>query len=156
MWRRGADTGRWQSMIGQNMLECQLRRLGVYGADKTSSSHPNVDESFKFCEYGQRTLNGDSHGWVDGMLLHITILTNFRDGAKQSHLRSLQSFPLDFSFVLTGFLFVTMSLRQGLLSLALILFINVSRPRCGLSSICEGRANGQIFCNWPRLHKPWH
>ncbi|PON50008.1 hypothetical protein PanWU01x14_226450 [Parasponia andersonii] len=103
MWRRGADTGRWQSMVGQNMLECQLRKLGVYGADKTSSSHPNVDESFKFCEMG---------GWN---ALARYYLTNFRDGAKQSHLRSLQSFPLDFSFALTGFLFVTMSLRQVLL-----------------------------------------
>ncbi|KAE9607833.1 putative phosphatidylinositol-3,4-bisphosphate 4-phosphatase [Lupinus albus] len=36
-----------QSMIGRNMLECQLRRLGVFGAKETISSHPNLDDSFK-------------------------------------------------------------------------------------------------------------
>ena len=33
------------------MLESQLRRLGVFGAEETISSHPNFDESFKFCAY---------------------------------------------------------------------------------------------------------
>ncbi|KAG4386597.1 hypothetical protein GLYMA_11G085100v4 [Glycine max] len=36
-----------QSMIGRNMLEYQLRRLGVFGAEETISSHPNLDENFK-------------------------------------------------------------------------------------------------------------
>lgn len=40
-----------QSMIGRNMLECQLRRLGVFGGDETISSHPNFDENFKISEY---------------------------------------------------------------------------------------------------------
>lgn len=38
-------------MIGRKMLESQLRRLGVFGAEETISSHPNFDESFKFCEF---------------------------------------------------------------------------------------------------------
>lgn len=39
-----------QSMIGRNMLEYQLRRLGVFGAEETISSHANLDESFKICK----------------------------------------------------------------------------------------------------------
>lgn len=33
------------------MLEYQLRRLGVFGAEETISSHPKFDDSFKVCEY---------------------------------------------------------------------------------------------------------
>lgn len=32
------------------MLEYQLRRLGVFGAEETISSHPNLDERFKICK----------------------------------------------------------------------------------------------------------
>lgn len=39
-----------QSMIGRNMLECQLRRLGAFGSDETISSHPDFDEKFKISE----------------------------------------------------------------------------------------------------------
>ncbi|KAI9077356.1 hypothetical protein K1719_040669 [Acacia pycnantha] len=35
-----------QSMIGRNMLEFQLRRLGVFEAEETITSHPNLDEKF--------------------------------------------------------------------------------------------------------------
>lgn len=34
-------------MIGRNMLEFQLRRLGVFGAEETITLHPNLDEHFK-------------------------------------------------------------------------------------------------------------
>uniref|UniRef100_A0A2P2M2E0 Phosphoinositide phosphatase family protein n=1 Tax=Rhizophora mucronata TaxID=61149 RepID=A0A2P2M2E0_RHIMU len=36
-----------QSMIGRRMLELQLRRIGVFNANETISSYPNLDESFK-------------------------------------------------------------------------------------------------------------
>ncbi|CAL2274216.1 unnamed protein product [Prunus armeniaca] len=36
-----------QSMIARNMLEGQLRRLGIFAAEETISSHPNLDECFK-------------------------------------------------------------------------------------------------------------
>lgn len=36
-----------QSMIGRNMLEFQLKRLGVFGAEETIDLHPNLDENFK-------------------------------------------------------------------------------------------------------------
>nr|GMD15018.1 phosphoinositide phosphatase SAC6-like [Ipomoea batatas] len=38
------------SMIGQKMLEFQLRRLGVFNAEETISKHPNLDENFKICK----------------------------------------------------------------------------------------------------------
>ena len=38
-------------MIGQKMLEFQLRRIGVFDAEESISSHPNFDENFKICEY---------------------------------------------------------------------------------------------------------
>lgn len=37
-------------MIARKMLESQLRRLGIFGAEETISSHPNLDESFKISE----------------------------------------------------------------------------------------------------------
>ncbi|GLT39343.1 hypothetical protein SLA2020_135410 [Shorea laevis] len=36
-----------QSMIGRRMLELQLRRIGIFSAKETISSHPNFDDSFK-------------------------------------------------------------------------------------------------------------
>lgn len=38
-----------QSMIGRKMLELQLRRIGVFGAEEVISSHPNFDERYKIC-----------------------------------------------------------------------------------------------------------
>ena len=32
------------------MLELQLRRIGVFGAEETISSHPNFDERYKICQ----------------------------------------------------------------------------------------------------------
>ncbi|XP_050101870.1 phosphoinositide phosphatase SAC7-like isoform X4 [Malus sylvestris] len=40
-----------QSMIARNMLECQLRRLGIFAAEETIKSHPKLDECFRVCEY---------------------------------------------------------------------------------------------------------
>lgn len=38
-------------MIGRKMMELQLRRIGVFDAEETISSHPNFDENFKICEF---------------------------------------------------------------------------------------------------------
>jgi len=38
-----------QSMIGRTMLEFQLRRIGIFGAEETISSHPNLDDKYKIC-----------------------------------------------------------------------------------------------------------
>jgi hypothetical protein len=187
-----------QSMIGRKMLEYQLRRLGVFGAEETISSHPNFDESFKilwanhgdeislqysgtpalkgdFVRYGQRTIQGIlKDGW-NSLLRYY--LNNFCDGTKQDAIDLLQghyivsvgrdmtpssqkggleavaSFPLALSLVLTGFLFATMSLRQGRYELRHFFF---SFMWASLSVVLAVfvRANGRIFCNRPRLHKP--
>ncbi|KAG5034776.1 hypothetical protein JHK87_009686 [Glycine soja] len=80
-----------QSMIGRNMLEYQLRRLGVFGAEETISSHPNLDENFKilwanhgddisiqysgtpalkgdFVRFGHRTIQGILQDGVNALL----------------------------------------------------------------------------------------
>lgn len=33
------------------MLELQLRRIGVFSAEETISSHTNLDEKYKICKY---------------------------------------------------------------------------------------------------------
>ncbi|XP_021753551.1 phosphoinositide phosphatase SAC7-like isoform X2 [Chenopodium quinoa] len=93
-----------QSMIGRKMLEMQLRRIGVFGAEETISSHPKFDENFKilwanhgdnvsiqysgtpalkgdYVRYGKRTFEGIlNDGWN---ALSRYYLNNFCDGTKQ-------------------------------------------------------------------------
>ncbi|KAL3527288.1 hypothetical protein ACH5RR_011944 [Cinchona calisaya] len=100
-----------QSMIGQKMMEFQLRRLGIFYAEETISTHPNFDESFKilwanhgddisiqysgtpalkgdFVRYGQRTIQGIlKDGWNALMRYY---LNNFCDGTKQDATDLLQ------------------------------------------------------------------
>ncbi|XP_010550496.1 PREDICTED: phosphoinositide phosphatase SAC6 isoform X2 [Tarenaya hassleriana] len=100
-----------QSMIGRKMLEFQLKRLGVFGAEETISSHPNFDECYKilwanhgddisiqysgtpalkgdFVRYGQRTVQGIlNDGWNALMRYY---LNNFADGTKQDAIDLLQ------------------------------------------------------------------
>lgn len=100
-----------QSMIGRKMLEYQLRRLGVFGAEATISLHPNFDEKFKilwanhgddisiqysgtpalkgdFVRYGQRSIHGIlKDGWNS---LARYYLNNFSDGTKQDAIDLLQ------------------------------------------------------------------
>ncbi|XP_020207836.1 phosphoinositide phosphatase SAC6 isoform X1 [Cajanus cajan] len=100
-----------QSMIGRNMLECQLRRLGVFGAEETICSHPNLDEKYKilwadhgddistqytgtpalkgdFVRFGHRTIQGIlNDGWNALMRYY---LNNFCDGTKQDAIDLLQ------------------------------------------------------------------
>ncbi|KAM5546960.1 phosphoinositide phosphatase SAC6 [Rosa sericea] len=187
-----------QSMIGRNMLECQLRRLGIFAAEETISSHPNLDECFKilwadhgddvsiqysgtpalkgdFVRCGQRTMQGMVKDGINALLRYY--YNNFCDGTKQDAIDLLQghyivsvskdmtapsqkkgleavaSFPLALSFVLTGFFFATLSLRQVRYDLRHLFF---SFMWAGLSVAIAAfvRANGRIFCNRPRLHKP--
>ncbi|CDP01800.1 unnamed protein product [Coffea canephora] len=100
-----------QSMLGRKMLEFQLRRLGIFDAEETISTHPNFDESFKilwanhgddisiqysgtpalkgdFVRYGQRTIQGIlKDGWNALMRYY---LNNFCDGTKQDAIDLLQ------------------------------------------------------------------
>ncbi|KAG5069619.1 hypothetical protein JHK85_001996 [Glycine max] len=100
-----------QSMIGRNMLECQLRRLGVFGAEETISTHPNLDENFKilwanhgddisiqysgtpalkgdFVRFGHRTIQGILQDGVNALLRYY--FNNFVDGTKQDAIDLLQ------------------------------------------------------------------
>ncbi|KAI9077395.1 hypothetical protein K1719_040708 [Acacia pycnantha] len=100
-----------QSMIGRNMLEFQLRRLGVFEAEETITSHPNLDEKFKiiwanhgddistqysgtpalkgdFVRYGHRTMQGILKDGCSALQRYY--LNNFCDGTKQDAIDLLQ------------------------------------------------------------------
>ncbi|CAI9753324.1 unnamed protein product [Fraxinus pennsylvanica] len=100
-----------QSMIGRKMLEFQLRRLGVFDAEETISTHPNFDESFKilwanhgdevsiqysgtpalkgdFVRYGKRTIQGVLNDGYNALMRYY--LNNFRDGTKQDAIDLMQ------------------------------------------------------------------
>ncbi|KAL6519560.1 Fimbrin, actin-bundling protein [Orobanche hederae] len=100
-----------QSMIARKMLVFQLRRLGVFDAEETISTHPNFDECYKilwanhgddisiqysgtpalkgdFVRCGQRTIQGIlKDGW-NALLRYY--LNNFCDGTKQDAIDLLQ------------------------------------------------------------------
>ncbi|XP_028776710.1 phosphoinositide phosphatase SAC6 [Neltuma alba] len=187
-----------QSMIGRNMLEFQLRRLGVFEAEETISSHPNLDENFKimwanhgddistqysgtpalkgdFVRYGHRTMQGILKDGCNALLRYY--LNNFCDGTKQDAIDLLQghyivsvsrdmttspqkggieaiaSFPLAFSLVMIGFVFATMSLRQVQYDFRHF-FFSLMWASISIAIAAFVRANGRVFCNRPRLHKP--
>ncbi|RXI06350.1 hypothetical protein DVH24_018392 [Malus domestica] len=100
-----------QSMIARNMLECQLRRLGIFAAEETIKSHPNLDECFRvlwanhgddvsiqysgtpalkgdFVRCGQRTMQGIAKDGVSALLRYY--YNNFCDGTKQDAIDLLQ------------------------------------------------------------------
>ncbi|XP_022751537.1 phosphoinositide phosphatase SAC6-like [Durio zibethinus] len=100
-----------QSMIGRKMLELQLKRIGVFCAEETISSHPNLDESFKilwanhgddisiqysgtaalkgdFVRFGQRTVQGILKDGCNALVRYY--LNNFSDGTKQDTIDLLQ------------------------------------------------------------------
>ncbi|CAH8308813.1 unnamed protein product [Eruca vesicaria subsp. sativa] len=189
-----------QSMIGRKMLELQLKRIGVFGAEETISSHLNFDERYKilwanhgddvsiqysgtpalkgdFVRYGHRTTQGVlKDGWSSLVRYY---LNNFADGTKQDAIDLLQghyivamsrdmapvpqkggleavaNFPVALAVVLLSFWFATMALKQaGSDYKHRHLFFSLL-----WTGICVGvaalvRANGRIFCNRPRLHKP--
>ncbi|XP_060192475.1 phosphoinositide phosphatase SAC6-like [Lycium barbarum] len=100
-----------QSMLGRRMLEFQLRRLGVFDAEESISTHPNLDESFKilwanhgddisiqysgtpalkgdFVRYGKRTVQGIVNDGVNALTRYY--LNNFVDGTKQDAIDLMQ------------------------------------------------------------------
>ncbi|XP_057804774.1 phosphoinositide phosphatase SAC6-like [Salvia miltiorrhiza] len=100
-----------QSMIARKMLEFQLRRLGIFEAEETISSHPNFDESFKilwanhgddisiqysgtpalkgdFVRCGQRTVQGILNDGFNALMRYY--LNNFADGTKQDAIDLVQ------------------------------------------------------------------
>ncbi|KAG8660087.1 phosphoinositide phosphatase SAC6 isoform X1 [Manihot esculenta] len=187
-----------QSMIGRRMLEIQLRRIGVFSAEETISSHPNFDDSFKilwanhgddisiqysgtpalkgdFVRCGQRTAQGIlKDGWN---ALARYYFNNFSDGVKQDAidllhghyivsvnrdmtppsqtggLENIASFPLALSLVMTGFFLSMMSLCRVPYDLRHLFFLLIwASLTAAIAAFVK--ANGRIFCNRPRLHKP--
>lgn len=100
-----------QSMLGRRMLEFQLRRLGIFDAEESISTHPNLDESFKilwanhgdaisiqysgtpalkgdFVRYGKRTVQGIVNDGCNALMRYY--LNNFVDGTKQDAIDLMQ------------------------------------------------------------------
>ncbi|WZZ85467.1 hypothetical protein YC2023_114046 [Brassica napus] len=186
------------SMIGRKMLELQLRRIGVFGAEEAISSHLNFDERYKilwanhgddisiqysgtpalkgdFVRYGRRTVQGVlNDGWN---ALARYYLNNFADGTKQDAidlvqghyivavnrdmapvprkggLEAVANFPVALAVVLISLWFATMSVKRAGSDYRHLFF---SLVWAGISVAVAAfmRANGRIFCNRPRLHKP--
>lgn len=100
-----------QCMLGRRMLEFQLRRLGIFEAEETISTHSNLDESFKilwanhgddisiqysgtpalkgdFVRYGKRTVQGIVNDGCNALMRYY--LNNFVDGTKQDAIDLMQ------------------------------------------------------------------
>ncbi|KAL1217083.1 Phosphoinositide phosphatase SAC6 [Cardamine amara subsp. amara] len=187
-----------QSMIGRKILELQLKRIGVFGAEEAISSHLNFDECYKilwanhgddisiqysgtpalkgdFVRYGQRTVLGVlKDGWN---ALARYYLNNFADGTKQDAidlvqghyivavrrgmapvsrkggLEAVANFPVALTVILISLWFATVSVKQVGCGYRHLFF---SLVWAGISVAVTAlvRANGRIFCNRPRLHKP--
>ncbi|GFQ07180.1 phosphoinositide phosphatase sac6 [Phtheirospermum japonicum] len=166
-----------QSLIACKMLESQLRRLGVFNAEETISRHPNLDESFKNCQRGQRTVQGILKDSFTSLLRYY--LNNFCDGTKQDAIDLLQghyivsvsqsmapttrkdgieaimSFQLTFLLIMTGFMCATVSLTRVQYDWWNLLF-SIMWMSMSLAVLSVVRANGRAFCNRPRLHQPRH
>ncbi|XAR58045.1 Phosphatidylinositol-3,4-bisphosphate 4-phosphatase [Bertholletia excelsa] len=187
-----------QSMIGRKMLELQLKRIGVFDAQESISTHANLDKNFKilwanhgddisiqysgtpalkgdFVRYGQRTVQGILQDGYNALMRYY--LNNFCDGTKQDAmdllhghyivsvsrhmkptpekggLEAMASFPLALSLVMVGFFLTIMSLRRVRYDLR-HLFFSFLWASMSLAIAAFVRANGRVFCNQPRLHKP--
>ncbi|XP_028109464.1 phosphoinositide phosphatase SAC6-like isoform X6 [Camellia sinensis] len=100
-----------QSMLGRKMLEFQLRRIGIFDAEESISTHPNFDDNFKilwanhgddisiqysgtpalkgdFVRCGQRTVQGILKDGRNALVRYY--LNNFVDGNKQDAIDLLQ------------------------------------------------------------------
>ncbi|KAL7223729.1 hypothetical protein ACSBR1_025222 [Camellia fascicularis] len=100
-----------QSMLGRKMLEFQLRRVGIFDAEESISTHPNFDDNFKilwanhgddisiqysgtpalkgdFVRCGQRTVRGILKDGCNALVRYY--LNNFVDGTKQDAIDLLQ------------------------------------------------------------------
>ncbi|KAM7529511.1 hypothetical protein LguiB_032921 [Lonicera macranthoides] len=128
-----------------------------------------------FVRYGQRTLQGIGQDGFNALMRYY--LNNFRDGTKQDAIDLLQghyivsvsrdmnppsqkggieavaNFPVAFSIIMIGFFFAFLSLRQVRYDLWHLLFSMMwAGMSLGIAAVVK--ANGRIFCNRPRLHKP--
>ncbi|PPR88766.1 hypothetical protein GOBAR_AA31935 [Gossypium barbadense] len=187
-----------QSMIGRKMLELQLRRIGVFAAEETISSHTNLDEKYKilwanhgddvsiqysgtpalkgdFVRYGKRTVQGILNDFYNALGRYY--FNNFSDGTKQDAIDLLQGhyivsvsrdmippsqkggleavahFPAAFCLVSLGLFFTILSLSQARYDLRHLFFSALwATISIGIATVVK--ANGRIFCNRPRLHKP--
>ncbi|MBA0551584.1 hypothetical protein Golob_022461 [Gossypium lobatum] len=186
------------SMIGRKMLELQLRRIGVFAAEETISSHTNLDEKYKilwanhgddvsiqysgtpalkgdFVRYGKRTVQGILNDFYNALGRYY--FNNFSDGTKQDAIDLLQGhyivsvsrdmtppsqkggleavahFPAAFCLVSLGLFFTILSLSQARYDLRHLFFSALwATISIGIAAVVK--ANGRIFCNRPRLHKP--
>ncbi|KAM0823123.1 hypothetical protein ACQ4PT_071077 [Festuca glaucescens] len=100
-----------QSMVGRKILESQLQRLGVLGANDTISNYPAFDADYKvlwanhgdaistqysgtpalkgdFVRYGKRTTQGILNDLWNALARYY--LNNFADGTKQDAMDLLQ------------------------------------------------------------------
>lgn len=128
-----------------------------------------------FVRFGKRTVQGIlKDGWN---ALARYYLNNFRDGTKQDAIDLLQghyiisvnremstpsqkggleaiaSLPLALALVISGFFFATISLRQARTDFRHV-FFSLLWAGLSLAITMFVRANGRIFTNRPRLHKP--
>ncbi|KAL5706157.1 GTPase activating protein (GAP) for Rho1p [Ranunculus cassubicifolius] len=128
-----------------------------------------------FVRYGKRTVQGIFNDGCNALARYY--LNNFRDGTKQDSIDLLQghyiisvsrdasapsqrgaleaiaSLPLALAVVITGFFFATISLKQGPTDFRQIMF-SLIWAGLSLGIAAFVRANGRVFCNRPRLHKP--
>ncbi|KAK2966852.1 hypothetical protein RJ640_027811 [Escallonia rubra] len=137
------------------------------------SGTPALKGDFVRC--GQRTMQGIlNDGWNSLMRYY---LNNFCDGTKQDAIDLLQghyivsvsrdmtppsqkggieaiaSFPLALLLIVTGFFFAMMSFRRVRYNIWNLLF-SIIWASMSLAIAAVVKANGRIFCNRPRLHKP--
>ncbi|KAK4773949.1 hypothetical protein SAY87_028968 [Trapa incisa] len=128
-----------------------------------------------FVRYGQRTAQGILNDFKNSLMRYY--LNNFVDGTKQDAIDLLQghyiisvsrdlrapshqggfeavaSFPVALSVVLAGIFLSVVSLRQGPLTFQRALFsLLCAGMSIGIAAFVK--ANGRVFCNRPRLHKP--
>ncbi|KAJ9540841.1 hypothetical protein OSB04_027347 [Centaurea solstitialis] len=128
-----------------------------------------------FVRFGKRTVQGIlKDGWNALMRYY---LNNFVDGTKQDSIDLLQghyivsvsrdmaptmpkkgieafaSLPLALALITTGFVFTMVSLMRARSDLSQLLF-SIWWGGMSIAIAIFVRANGRIFCNRPRLHKP--
>ncbi|KAE8707185.1 Phosphoinositide phosphatase SAC7 [Hibiscus syriacus] len=162
-----------QSMIGRKMMELQLRRIGVFAAEETISSHPNLDEKYKILwanhgddvsiQYsGTPALKGDfvrfGKRTVQGILNDFYNALGRRDitpPSQKGGLESMANFPAALCVVSLGLFLTILSLGQARYDLR-YLFFSALWATISLGVAAVVKANGRIFCNRPRLHKPRH
>ncbi|GMI68254.1 SAC DOMAIN-CONTAINING PROTEIN 6, IMPAIRED IN BABA-INDUCED STERILITY 2, SUPPRESSOR OF ACTIN 1B [Hibiscus trionum] len=187
-----------QSMIARKVLELQLRRIGVFAAEETIRSHPNLDEKYKilwanhgddvsiqysgtpalkgdFVRFGKRTVQGILNDFYNALGRYY--FNNFADGTKQDAidllqghyivsvsrditppsqkggLESMANFPAALGVVSLGLFLTILSLGQARYDLRHLIFAALwAAISVGVAAVVK--ANGRIFCNRPRLHKP--